>query len=187
MPFIPADFTEEGLLPAGDHEVTFTALRMSLLVVGPGVHSTWHDGWDAAWREVLTYRAETLCKQLWRVDIEDIFLDGSFVEAKGHPNDIDGYFNCDVHRIATGELQRELNRIDPKRCWTWDPASRKPYRGYAKKQLPMWHAYRVELYPHYDQHSGITDERGHPLTFPSAFRQRRRDNEAKGIIKVIPE
>ena len=109
------------------------------------------------------------------------------VEAKVHPNDIDGYFVCDARRIATGELQRELNQIDPKKCWTWDAEERRAYRGYAKKQLPMWHAYRVELYPHYDQFTGITDEHGHPLTFPAAFRKRRRDDKPKGIVKVIPD
>jgi hypothetical protein len=51
----------------------------------------------------------------------------------------------------------------------------------------MWHAYRVELYPHYDQFTGITDEYGNPLTFPVAFRKRRRDDELKGIVKVVPE
>lgn len=180
------DFTDEGLLPPGDFVVTFAELRSSILVVGPGEDSPWHDGWDAAWREHLTRQAEVLCEQLWSVGIDDVYLDGSFVEAKGHPNDIDGYFACDARRVATGELERALNRIDPKRCWTWDPASRRAYRGYAKRQLPMWHAYRVELYPHYDQFSGITDEHGHPLTFPSAFRQRRRDGTPKGIVRVVP-
>ena len=37
----------------------------------------------------------------------------------------------------------------------------------------------------YDQFSGITDERGYPLTFPSAFRQRRSDGTSKGIVKVL--
>jgi hypothetical protein len=179
-------FTEEGLLPPGDYELTFAELRQSLLVMGPDQDSPLYEGWDTGWREHLTHQAETMCEQLWSVGIEDVFLNGSFVEAKVHPNDIDGYFACDVRRVATGELERQLNRLDPKSCWTWDPASRRAYRGYAKKQLPMWHAYRVELYPHYDQLSGITDERGFPLTFPSAFRQRRRDSEPKGIVKVIP-
>ena len=51
----------------------------------------------------------------------------------------------------------------------------------------MWHAYRVELYPHYDQFTGITDEYGNPLTFPAVFRKRRRDDEPKGIVKVVLE
>jgi hypothetical protein len=80
-----------------------------------------------------------------------------------------------------------FGRIDPKKCWTWDPKERRAYRGYAKKQLPMWHAYRVELYPHYDLFTGITDEYGNPLTFPAAFRKRRRDDEPKGIVRILPE
>ena len=180
-------FTEDGLLPPGDYEATFAELRKSLLVTSPGPDSPFHEGWDRQWREHLTRQTETMCEQLWDVGIEDVFLDGSFVEAKAHPNDIDGYFVCDARQVATGELERQLNRIDPKRCWTWDPAARRAYRGYAKKQLPMWHAYRVELYPHYDQFSGITDERGIPLTFPSAFRQRRRDGTRKGIVQVVPQ
>ena len=181
------EFTDEGLLPPGDYEVTFEELRESILVVGPGPESPWGEGWDKAWREHLTRRAETMCTHLWEVGIEEIYLDGSFIEAKAHPNDIDGYFECDARRVATGELQRKLNHIDPKKCWTWDPAERRAYRGYAKKQLPMWHAYRVELYPHYDQFTGIIDEHGNPLTFPAAFRKRRRDDKPKGIVKIVPE
>jgi len=173
-------------LPSGDYVVTFDELRDSVLVVGPSEGSSWLEGWDAEWREHLTYQAETLCGQLWSAGVGDVFLDGSFVEAKGHPNDIDGYFACDARRVVTGELERELNQIDPKSCWTWDPAARRSYRGYAKRQLPMWHTYRVELYPHYEQLSGITDEHGQPLTFPAAFRKRRRDGEPKGIVKVVP-
>ena len=191
-------FTREGLLPPGDYALTFDALRDSRLVQGPNPDRSfgedadgprhdgpWHD-WDAAWRQTLTHQAETLCRPLWAVGIGSVFLDGSFTEAKAHPNDIDGYFACDVERIARGELQRELNRIDPKRCWTWDPDARRAYRGYAKRQLPMWHAYRVELYPHYNQFTGLTDEHGHPLTFPAAFRTRRRDAEPKGIVEIRP-
>lgn len=114
----------------------------------------------------------------------EIFIDGSFVEDKEHPNDIDGYFECELKRLASGELERELNLLDPHKIWTWDPASRRPYRKYPKKQLPMWHAYRVELYPHYGQLCGIRDKYGHELEFPSAFRRSRRDGCPRGIIKV---
>ena len=186
MPDAIPSFTDEGLLPPGDYEVTFDALRQSLLVTGPGASFPFAADWDSAWRLHLTRQAEVLCKQLWAEGIEDIFLDGSFVEAKSHPNDIDGYFACDVERIAKGSLQRALNQRDPKRCWTWDPDSRRAYQGYAKKQLPMWHAYRVELYPHYNQFTGLVDEHRQPLTFPAAFRKRRSDGTQKGIVKVIP-
>ena len=57
-------------------------------------------------------------------------------------------------------------------------------RGYPKKQLPMWHQYRVELYPHYGQLSGIRDKFGNELEFPSAFRLSRRDGKPRGIIKI---
>ena len=153
---------------------------------GPGPDSPWGKEWDGEWRRHLTDQAETMCSHLWEVSIEDIYLDGSFTEAKAHPNDIDGYFECDARRVASGELERELNQIDTKKCWTWDPDQRRAYRGYAKKQLPILCAYRVELYPRYDQFTGITDEHGNPLTFPAAFRKQRRDDEPKGIVKVVP-
>lgn len=125
-----------------------------------------------------------LVRQLWPVGVVEIFIDGSFVEDKEHPNDIDGYFVCDLTRLASGELQRELNLLDPHKVWTWDPASRRPFRGCPKRQLPMWHVYRVELYPHYGQLCGIRDEHGHELEFPSAFRRSRRDGKPRGIVKI---
>jgi hypothetical protein len=126
-----------------------------------------------------------LVQQLWSVAIEDIFIDGSFAEDKDHPNDIDGYFVCDLMRLASGQLHRELNLLDPHKIWTWDPSSRRPYRSYPKKQLPMWHQYRVELYPHFTGlGSGILDELGNELEFPAAFRRSRRDGQARGIVKI---
>ena len=91
----------------------------------------------------------------------------------------------DVHRVASGELERSLNGLDPNGIWTWHPAARSAYRRYTKRQLPMWHTYRVELYPHYDQFSGIVDARGYPLTFPSAFRTVRLTNQEKGIVQLL--
>lgn len=125
-----------------------------------------------------------MVRQLWQVGVTEIFIDGSFVEDKAHPNDIDGYFECELLHLASGELERELNLLDPHKIWTWDPATRRPYRGYPKAQLPMWHAYRVELDPHYGGLSGIRDEYGHELEFPSAFRRSRRDGQPRGIVKI---
>ena len=144
-----------------------------------------NESWDVTWRSYLIDQAAILVGQLWSIGITDIFLNGSFVEAKNHPNDIDGYFVCDVAELASGELQRKLNALDPYRIWTWDPATRQSYRGYAKKQLPMWHRYRVELYPHFGQPTGIVDQHGHPLLFPSAFRTQRSTDEPKGIVRII--
>ena len=178
------EFTDDGLLPPGDYEVTLDELRRSVLVVGPKGNTAYSD-WDAAWRKKLIDNLEVLVKQLWQAGITDIYIDGSFAEDKDHPNDIDGYFVCELRRLASGELEQELNLLDPHKVWTWDPASRRPYRGYPKKQLPMWHQYRVELYPHFSGFSsGIRDEHGNELEFPSAFRRSRRDGKPRGIVKI---
>jgi hypothetical protein len=181
---LPSRFTEDGLLPPGDYELTLGELRESMLVYGPEDRSP---TWDSTWRGQLVGRLEVLVNQLWQVGIAEVFVDGSFVEDKDHPNDIDGYFVCDLMRLATGELERELNLLDSHKAWTWDPASRKPYAGFTKSQLPMWHIYRTELYPHYGQPSGIRSPSGHMLNFPEAFRQTRGSGQAKGIIKLRRE
>jgi hypothetical protein len=173
-------------LPPGDYEVSFGELRNSVLVFGPGAVEE-QSSWDMPWRLQLIKNLEILTRQLWQVGIRDIFADGSFAEDKDHPNDIDGYFVCSLDLLRTGELARQLNLLDPFKIWTWDPASRKPYRGYPKKQLPMWHRYRVELYPHVPGlgiGTGIRDRYGHELEFPSAFRQSRRDGKPRGIVKI---
>ena len=185
MPIIPP-FDSDGLLPPGDYELSFDELRLSGLVRGGGKQKK-DSTWDAVWREQLIGGLEILASQLWQVGIREIFADGSFVEDKDHPNDIDGYFVCDLMQLASGDLAQQLNRLDPYKVWTWDPASRRPYRGYPKRQLPMWHRYRVELYPHVlglGFGSGIRDKFGHELEFPSAFRQSRRDGKPRGIVKI---
>ncbi len=175
-------FTDEGYLPPADYELTLDELRDSTLVVGP---SNGYPNWDRGWREQLVDNLSMLLDQLWQVGIEEIFVDGSFVEDKEHPNDIDGYFVCDMIELATGRLQTQFNLLDPYKVWTWDPTTRRPYRGYPKKQLPMWHVYRVEMYPHVGQFSGIRDKYGNDLEFPSAFRLSRRDGQPRGIIKIV--
>jgi len=178
-------FGPTGVLPAGDYSVSFEGLRNSILVQGPG-NSAAYPNWDSHWRSWLVDRLEILSRQLWQVGITDIYADGSFAEDKDHPNDIDGYFVCDQARLASGKLQQDLNLLDPHKVWTWDPATRKPYPGYPKLQLPMWHVYRVELYPHCKGvGSGIKDKFGNELEFPSAFRQSRRDGKPRGIVKLL--
>lgn len=179
---LPA-FTVEGLLPPGDYELTLNELRESSLVLGPDGFEL-SGNWDVDWRRELVHNLEVLVRQLWRAGITEIFVDGSFVEDKNHPNDIDGYFECDLKRLASGRLEQELNRLDPHKVWTWDPASRRRDRETGKKQLPMWHQYRVELFPHVGQLSGILDPHGNELEFPAAFRLSRR-GIPKGIIKIV--
>lgn len=175
------NFNKDGLLPPGDYALTLNGLRASILVRGPQNDTPW----DVKWRLFLVDNLEALVQQLWDIGIDQIYIDGSFVEEKAHPNDIDGYFECDLMELATGELERKLNALDPYKVWTWDSSSRKPYRGFTKKQLPMWHRYRVELYPHFGQPSGILDEHGHEQQFPAAFRKTRDSFLPKGIVKII--
>jgi len=185
MTVIPGFREPDGMLPAGDYEVSFEELRRSVLVKGGS--SIKRPSWDSEWRERLVNNLEVLTRQLWHVGVKEVYADGSFAEDKDHPNDIDGYFVCDFDPLRSGELARQLNLLDPHKVWTWDPASRTPYRGYPKRQLPMWHRYRVELYPHVPGlglGSGIRDRRGHELEFPSAFRQSRRDGKSRGIVKI---
>jgi hypothetical protein len=178
------DFDADGLLPPGDYEVSFAELHRSVLVTGSASRQA---NWDVSWRSKLVGNLEILTRQLWTVGVKEVYADGSFAEDKDHPNDIDGYFVCDLRQLITGELSRQLNLLDPFKIWTWDPASRKPYRGYPKKQLPMWHQYRVELYPHVPGLGigcGIFDKYGNELEFPSAFRQCRRNGKPRGIVKI---
>lgn len=177
-------FTADGHLPPGEYALTLDGLRQSPLVLGyhePAISPVW----DAAWRAQLVEFLAALVNQLWAVGIDEIYIDGSFVEDKDHPNDIDGYFVCDPMRFASGQLEHELNRIDPQKCWTWDHRTRRPYRGYPKLQLPMWHVYRVELYPHFAGQIAGLDEHGQPLEFPAFFRKSRMSGKPKGIVRVV--
>jgi len=173
-------FTDDGLLPPGDYRLTLDELSDSILVCGPAGATNW----DESWRLQLVKNLAELHGQLRSVGIDRVFIDGSFTEEKDHPNDIDGYFECDQEELFSGRLQQQLNLLDEYKCWTWERDSRRPYPGYPKLQLPMWHQYRVELYPHYGQFSGLTDEYGNEMEFPSAFRQ-SRDGRPRGIVQIV--
>ena len=105
MALIPA-FTSDGLLPKGDYKVSLNELRRSILVVN---RSKKYPNWDSKWRAGLVDNLQVMVEQLWEVGITEIFIDGSFVEDKDHPNDIDGYFACDLMELASGRLERKLN------------------------------------------------------------------------------
>jgi len=166
---LPDRFTEKGLLPKGDYALTIDELLDSMLVSGP---SPTPIEWDTKWRRKLVINLAILTNQLWSVGIKNIFIDGSFVEDKNHPNDIDGYFECGIREFIS--LVPKLNSMDPHKCWDWSTAD-KPR---------TWEIYRIELYPHYGQLCGIDDITGQELQFPAAFRQ-SREFEPKGIVKLI--
>ena len=185
MDQLPATFSTAGTLPAGDYSMTLAMLRESILVLGPGEPKQFPT-WDASWRATLVDNLEILSRQLWAVGIDRIFVNGSFVEDKDRPNDIDGYFEVDPIAFPVSRLRHELNLLDEHKVWTWDRAARRPYSG-SKLQLPMWHVYRVELYPHYPGLVAGRDKFGNGLEFPAFFRQRRIDGSQKGIVELIPD
>lgn len=184
---LPNSFNTDGLLPPGTYDASISDIKSSILVQGDGTSATW----DKAWREQLVDQAHILISQLWSVGVSDIFLDGSFVEDKDHPNDIDGYFDphLQMYNVADAvkfaQLVSDLNNLDQHKVWNWDPKSRRSVQGFPKLQLPMWIFYRVEFFPHLDQGSGIRDAFGNNLKFPSAFRQSRNGFKQKGIVRVI--
>lgn len=93
---IPAKFEPTQVLAPGTYEATFTELRNSLLVKGDGTSPTW----DSVWRAQLVSKLEILANQLWQVGLTEIFIDGSFVENKDHPNDIDGYIDTGINAVV---------------------------------------------------------------------------------------
>lgn len=183
---IPGQFNNDGVLDPGTYEATLHDIRSSILVHGCGSPT-----WDSQWRSQLVDNAAVLIQQLWQVGITAIYLDGSFVEDKDHPNDIDGYFDPHLSLYDKADIQKfaqivsNLNSLDPHKIWNWDPTSRRSVAGFSKLQLPMWIFYRVELYLHLGQGTGIADAFGNDLKFPSAFRQSRNGFHQKGIVRVI--
>lgn len=177
-------FTTDGVLPSGDYSLTLDELKQSHLVTGEYTQQG-QNVWDAEWRLQLVNNAEILIAQLWQVGIENIFLDGSFVEDKSHPGDIDGYFECDFDYFMNRQFHQDINAIAPEPVWDW--SKRYPDQNSAKRQLMMWHKYKVEFYAHCHskQASGILDEFGNQQTFPAAFRKSRKQHLQKGIIKII--
>lgn len=162
--------------------MTIAQLAKSRLVRGPRTRRRSRH-WDVAWRSQLVANLAVVAAELGQVGIQEIFVNGSFAEDKDHPNDIDGYFVCDRDSILSGRLERELNRIAATPCWTWENQDRQPVPGHGWK-LPLWIEYRVELYPHCGQGTGIVDRFGNELTFPAAFRL-SRSGRPKGIVKLV--
>ena len=123
-------FTSSGVLPPGDYALTLNELRASHLVTGEGNSSL---AWDDEWRLQLVDNLEVLVRQLWAVGIERIFIDGSFVENKDHPRDIDGYFKCDLKFHLLGALERALHARDPDKIWTWRSTARQAHPDSIKR------------------------------------------------------
>ena len=179
--FLPAFVA--GLLPAGDYPMSLAELRQSYLVTGEGVDVL---GWDSEWRAQLVDNLELFVQQLRQVEVERIFVNGSFVTNKARPGDIDAYFECEANQypqIMIGLLQQEP-------LLPWDLVRR---RIDPVSDLPkpiMWHEYRVEIFPHFTDHpvpTGVRDEDENNLYFPTLFRRDRETGRPKGVIQIVRE
>ena len=142
--------------------------------------------WDDAWRGELVDNLELFVQQLWRVGVERIFVNGSFVTDKPHPGDIDAYFECDM--AVFPQVMVGLYLIEPSLPWDWERRPIDPATGLSK--LIMWHRFHVEIFPHFTgqpQPTGIRDEYGNDLFFPSLFRRDKETSRPKGVIQIIRE
>lgn len=106
-------FSIDRILPPGDYHLTIEQLIESFLVSPSRKYPTF----DNSWRLTLINNLKILARQLWEAGINDIYIDGSFVEEKDHPNDIDGYFIVNLKDFASGKIQKELNNIDQYQVW----------------------------------------------------------------------
>jgi len=174
-------FNADGLLPAQDFELTLAELERSLLVVGP---ASGYPNWDKQWRAYLVRNLRILVGQLDQAGIKDIFINGSFVEDKDHPADIDGYFNCELRDYLSGDLQRRLNLIAPDKIWTWAPTALRPVRMIRANTNCLCGTSTGRTLPSLGAIVWHSRYHGHELEFPSAFRQSRQGGKPKGIIKI---
>lgn len=179
---MPLAFDPDGLLPVGDHTMTMTELRNSLLVNGTPACDP---NWDAAWRAHLVEQLSILCVHLHEVGIVEIFADGSFATDKAKPGDIDGYFVCDYELFLSEQFPRLVARDE-----AWDLRQRRPDRHGKMKPL-MWHRYHVELFPQFTPpfeslSVADTSPQGKHVLFPEFFR-RTRTGQPRGIVRIAPE
>jgi hypothetical protein len=180
---LPSEFNGQGVLPH-DYEVTFTEIRNSILVRR---HDPLPPGWNAEWRGILVDNLEILVRQLWAAGVTTIYINGSFVQNKPHPGDIDGCFEGDFADWNSGDLEKRLNSAAPKKVWDWSLASKRQVFG--ESRLLMWVSYRVELYPVVPEFptSGVDTDDGF-VPFPDGYRLiKNRSHETKGILKLIKD
>ena len=175
---LPQSFNVLGAL-SEDHEVTLNEIRRSLLVRGPEPLTL---SWDRRWRATLVDNLEILVRELWAAGLSTIYIDGSFVQDKDHPGDIDGCFECDFNDWNSGSLEKRLNQLAAKKVWGWGADATRLVLGTSR--LLMWATYRVELHPYFPEFPTgiIMDDEFVP--FPDAYHRFRGRPETKGLLKL---
>ena len=175
---MPSTFTPEGLLPVGDHVLSFNEIRSSVLVKGPAER---HRDWDSRWRGRLVDNLEFLVRQLWQVGVTEIVAGGSFTMAIDRPDDIDIYFLCDQNEYRSGMLEYRLNLVAPHPFWSWDPCTFRPdARGIPRTR--MRRRYQIDVYPDFGQTAHRVG--GRAWTFPELFRVTMGRNP-RGVVSIV--
>jgi hypothetical protein len=188
-------FNEYGYLPFGDHEMTFTELKNSILVLGDESVPIWNE----SRRLILVQNLQFIVQQLWDIGIQNVFINGSFCTDKAHPEDIDCYFDVslplntpklEVSQIkqavvmeALSQLFDELNTRVGKSIWdVW----KKVYPDhYGNLKNEMWERYRIDIFPNIrGVYSGVLNADGCNIKFDELFRK-DRNGVSKGIIKLM--
>ena len=131
-------------------------------------------------------QARLLSEQLWRVGVERIFVNGSFVTSKARPEDIDAYFECEVNHY--GPILVGLLQAMP--ALPWDLVRRRVDPATNLLKPVMRHEHRVEIFPYFTDHptpTGVRDEHDNNLYFPALFRRDKVTGRPKGVIQIIRE
>ncbi|RAL21974.1 DUF6932 family protein [Thermoflavimicrobium daqui] len=173
-------FNEYGYLPEGDHEMTISELKESILVLGDESTYQWKEGH----RRYLVNNLEHLIQPLWTIGIESVYIDGSFCTDKETPKDIDAYFEFpDDGKTRAQILQElialahELNSLSEDGLWNW--WERRPNSDFESKP-EMWFKYQIEIYPNCFGVYATKDGK----KFDQMFRQ-DKNGFPKGVIKLI--
>ena len=173
---IPNHFQQHGpygLLPPGTHDATLEEIRASILVEGPPKPIP---GWDRAHRLWLLDQLAPFVEDLWAAEVQDIFLDGSFVTDKARPTDIDGFYE------ALFERQKSILPILLARNPIWMP--QRVTTPEKQRKTQMWINHKIEIYPAWEPaEEGILYRKF--FTFQRVPARGGPKMVPKGIVKVL--
>jgi hypothetical protein len=172
------EFTGDGLLPAGVHDLYLDELLASSLVIKPVRIS---GPWDSDRRLEIGQALANYMPHLWHVGITNVFVDGSFATSKASPSDADCYFECEPKNLAS--IKRQLEKLDP--IWTWDDKKMTLAPGGTKLHRPMWHKHKLEIFWSWPGMRAGLDSHRNPVGFPEFF-SHTEDGRRKGIIRLRP-
>jgi hypothetical protein len=162
-----------------DYTLTIDGLRNSMLVKGPTTGE--YIPWDKEKRLYLVNQLEIVANQVWNAGFDKICVDGSFVEDKASPGDIDCYFECGLDDFMQGKVEEALRIANPGEKWGFSKDNLINVDGIS--QFPIWHKYRVDMWPECGMPSFVFDKSGtNNLKISQAFRQQKHTYRKKGIV-----